>query len=175
MSSVVLTKYFLVRFSSVIVFIGRYAAMVAIGDAAAIGAGAVAGALCRYQIGYVFTRKISNDTRLSSLSGWHTAGINVFGSFILGAIAGLPTVTPAATKEGRTNAFILSPRARLLTGVGFCGSFTTFSTFSVDVVNMISKGDISRACSYVAVNNLGGIIAAFAGLRAMGFVVKKIQ
>mmetsp|Transcript_25682 Transcript_25682/g.53068 ORF Transcript_25682/g.53068 Transcript_25682/m.53068 type:complete len:150 (-) Transcript_25682:46-495(-) len=149
--------------------------MVTIGDTAAIGAGAVAGALCRYQIGYVFTRRISNDTRLSSQSVWHTAGINVFGSFVLGAIAGLPSVAPTATKEGRANAFILSPRVRLLTGVGFCGSFTTFSTFSVDVVNMLSKGDTFRAFSYMAVNNLGGIIAAFAGLRAMGFVVKKFQ
>ena len=51
-----------------------------------------------------------------------------------------------------------------MAGVGFCGSFTTFSTYSVDIVNMIGRGEAARALGYVAVNNVGGVGAAAAGM-----------
>ena len=91
--------------------------------------------------------------------GWHTAGINIAGSFILGSLAGLPTVDPAASMNHRG----ITARTRLMAGVGFCGSFTTFSTFSVDVVGMLGKGEMARAFSYMMLNNAGGVGAAFAG------------
>jgi CrcB protein len=53
---------------------------------------------------------------------------------------------------------------KLLLGVGFCGSFTTFSTFSVDVMNMLSRGEMIKAGSYVIANNVGGIAAAACGM-----------
>jgi fluoride ion exporter CrcB/FEX len=43
-------------------------------------------------------------------------------------------------------------------------SFTTFSTFSVDVVNWIQQGKTAQAMSYVATNNVGGIVAAGIGM-----------
>lgn len=49
-------------------------------------------------------------------------------------------------------------------GVGFCGSFTTFSTYSVDVVNWLAEGKTHRALSYIATNNVGGILAAGCGM-----------
>jgi len=55
---------------------------------------------------------------------------------------------------------------KLLLGVGFCGSFTTFSTFSVDVVNMIGRGEMLKATTYVMTNNIGGVCAAAAGMMA---------
>jgi fluoride ion exporter CrcB/FEX len=43
-------------------------------------------------------------------------------------------------------------------------SFTTFSTFSVDVVGWLAEGKTGRALSYVAANNVGGILAAGLGM-----------
>jgi|Transcript_18696 protein CrcB len=56
-------------------------------------------------------------------------------------------------------------RANLLLGVGFCGAFTTFSTFSVDTLTMLQRGQNSRAAAYVLCSNLLSIGAAAAGHR----------
>lgn len=64
----------------------------------------------------------------------------------------------------------LSPRAKLMLGVGFCGSFTTFSTYSVDIVTWLQNGQTNKAVAYVLTNNLGGVLAAAAGF----VLVKKI-
>lgn len=127
-------------------------------DAAAIGVGAVCGALCRHQIGRLAAERIAADPkRYGSWTCWHTAGINVTGSFVLGGIAGCPVATCPKSPG-------LSPRMKLMLGVGFCGSFTTFSTYSVDVLECLSKGQAVKAASYVITNNVGGVAAAAAGM-----------
>lgn len=141
-----------------------------IGDIAAVSVGAVAGAVSRYQLGNIATRIIAEDKRLSPLTGWHTAVINIFGSFILGSLAATPTLESSTTKPDMKG---ISPRMRLMAGVGFCGSFTTFSTFSVDIVGMLNSGNIGRAISYATVNNVGGIAAAFAGFNIAKRIFKK--
>jgi len=164
-----------------------------VSDAAAVGIGALCGALCRHHIGKAAAERIARDQRLKHLSGWHTAGINVLGSFVLGGVFATPIISdnhpsvgipkpPATSLSKSAHAVIsnssnlkppsvgLTPRMKLLLGVGFCGSFTTFSTFSVDVVNMMAKGEMTKVCSYLMVNNVGGIVAAASGM----MVVKKI-
>ena len=140
-----------------------------IGDVAAVSLGAVVGAVSRYQVGNIATRIIAEDKRLAAFTGWHTAAINVFGSFILGSLAGVPTIDPS-TKHQELKG--ISPRMRLLAGVGFCGSFTTFSTFSVDIIGMLNSGKIGRAIAYCSVNNVGGIAAAFAGFNMAKRMIK---
>ena len=139
-------------------------------DMAAVGAGAVAGAISRYQLGNIATRIIAEDKRLSPLTGWHTAAINIFGSFILGSLAGIPTIDASTAKQDLRG---ISPRMRLMAGVGFCGSFTTFSTFSVDIMGMLQNGKFVRAISYATANNVGGIAAAFAGFNLAKRMIKK--
>ena len=129
-----------------------------VSDAAAVGVGAVCGALCRYQVGRVAADRIAADPkRFGHYTGWHTCGINILGSFLLGSVAASPVATT-------TTASGLTPRAKLMLGVGFCGSFTTFSTFSVDIVQWLAKGQTMKALSYATANNVGGIAAAAAGM-----------
>lgn len=136
-------------------------------DVCAVGVGAVCGALSRYQIGRVAAaaatdsaavatgRSSSSTSSLSSSPLWHTAGINVLGSFVLGGVVG-----SADTAAGGP----LTPRHRLSLGVGFCGSFTTFSTYAVDVVGMLGRGEAWRAVAFVVTNNVGSVAAAGAGM-----------
>lgn len=102
-------------------------------------------------------------TTRAKFASWHTAAINIGGSFLLGGITSASTLPT-------TKAPFVSPRMKLCWGVGFCGSFTTFSTYSVDVVQWITQGHVARAAAYVLTNNIGGVAAAAVGL----VLVKKI-
>jgi fluoride exporter len=79
---------------------------------------------------------------------WTTVGINVAGSFLLGLLVG-------ASWFGRD--------LREGLGVGFLGGFTTFSTFSVQVVLEADGGRAGTALAYVLASVLGGIAAAAVG------------
>jgi CrcB protein len=79
---------------------------------------------------------------------WSTVGINIVGSFLLGLLV-------AEQWFGRD--------LREGLGVGFLGGFTTFSTFSVQVVLEADAGEPGRAAVYVLASVLGGILAAAAG------------
>ena len=109
-------------------------------EVAAVATGAAGGALLRWQL-----TKASSEHGLSSLA---TAGINTAGSFILGV-----TFQSFHALDNKS----ISARQMLLIGTGFCGSFTTFSTFSVDVVNLLQKEMYGRALSLVAGTNVLGI------------------
>jgi fluoride ion exporter CrcB/FEX len=154
-------------------------------DLAAIGLGAFFGAVSRYQAGRIAADYIARDpTTFGRFQGWHTAAINIGGSFILGGVTGAPLINnkPPSSSSLFKHAMLtdsaastpfprgLSPRAKLLFGVGFCGSFTTFSTYSVDIVTWISQGKTTKAVSYIMANNVGGVLAASLGL----MLVKKV-
>ena len=79
---------------------------------------------------------------------WTTVGINIVGSFLLGLLAA---------------EHWFSRDVREAIGVGFLGGFTTFSTFSVQVVLEVDAGRPWRAGAYVALSVVGGIAAAAAG------------
>jgi CrcB protein len=114
------------------------------GDCGAVAGGAVVGALARF----VLTESLAKPRRPAAI-----AAINIVGSFALGALAcSLPA---------------LSDRQRLLFGTGLCGSFTTFSTFSVDALAMIEQGQAARAAGYVLASNAGGIGAAALAARLL--------
>ena len=101
----------------------------------------------------------------AKFASWHTAAINIGGSFILGGITSAASTTTMATKTP-----LISPRMKLCWGVGFCGSFTTFSTYSVDVVQWMMQGQMLKATAYIMTNNVGGVAAAAVGL----VLVKKL-
>lgn len=105
-----------------------------------VAIGGVLGVLARWGI--------SRLTLHSDALIWSTVGINVLGSFLLGLLVAESWFT-RDIREGL--------------GVGFLGGFTTFSTFSVQVVLEADAGEPGRALVYVLASVLGGIAAAAAG------------
>ncbi len=80
-----------------------------------------------------------------------TFAVNVIGSFALGVVIG-------ATTLGGAHQYWLA-----LLGTGFCGGFTTFSTFSLDTYKLIIGGSRALAVGNVAASLAAGMAAAMAG------------
>ena len=84
-----------------------------------------------------------------------TLVINVTGSFLLGLF-----VRYAAESA------LISPEWRAFLTIGFCGGYTTFSTFSYETVRLLEDGETARALSYVGLSVVVSTAAAFLGLTA---------
>jgi CrcB protein len=67
---------------------------------------------------------------------WGTLAVNVLGSFIIGVFASAPSS--------------LSPDARLFITVGVCGGYTTFSSFSLQTLDLIREGHLAAALGNIA-------------------------
>ena len=84
-----------------------------------------------------------------------TLVVNATGSFVLGLLAAVLT---------RPNSVGRHDLAWLLLGVGFCGGYTTFSTFSLDTVALLeTRGGIAAAVNVVA-SVSAGLIGVVAGM-----------
>jgi CrcB protein len=105
-----------------------------------VGGAGLAGVLARYGL----TRLTLHSEGLL----WSTVGINVAGSFLLGLLAA---------------EHWFSRDVREALGVGFLGGFTTFSTFSVQIVLEVEGGRSDKAVLYLLASVVGGIAAATAG------------
>jgi fluoride exporter len=92
------------------------------------------------------------EPRVRSVFPWGTFVINVTGSFVLGIITGL------ALYHGLGDV----PHAALATG--FCGAYTTFSTYSYETVQLIETGVHVRAIGNALGSIALGLVAAGLGL-----------
>jgi CrcB protein len=108
--------------------------------------GAAIGAPARYLV----NRAIQN--REGAAFPWGIFTVNVTGSFLLGLIAASPLST--------------SRPLLALFGVGFCGAFTTYSTFAYETVTLAHHGDRARAALNVFASIAVGLAAAYLGLAA---------
>ncbi len=84
---------------------------------------------------------------------WATLLVNLSGSFAMGLLAGW------LARHGQGG-----EHWRLLLGVGVLGGFTTFSAFSLELVNMAQRGALGLAAAYALVSVLAGVLGLFAGL-----------
>jgi CrcB protein len=78
--------------------------------------------------------------------------VNLLGSFILGLVVGV-----AATRT-------IDENLRLGVAVGFCGAFTTFSTFAAELAGLVNDRNQRMLLQWTAMMVLGGGIAAYAGI-----------
>jgi CrcB protein len=110
---------------------------------------AVAGAVGA-PVRYVVDVLVSD--RSESLFPWGTFVINVTGSLVLGILAGLALY----------HAFPSTPKTIL--GTGFCGAYTTFSTFTYETLELVDAGEYATALRNVVASLVLPALAAGAGL-----------
>lgn len=92
--------------------------------------------------------------RVEGVFPWGTIFINASGSFALGLLTGL----------GLYHAFPKTPRVIL--GTGFCGAYTTFSTFTYETVSLLEEGALNEAF-----RNVAGTVVTCALAAALGLVL----
>jgi fluoride exporter len=116
------------------------------GTVLAVGVGGGLGALARYYIaGWVQPAGVAFN--------WGIFVVNITGGLLMGMI-----VEAGALKLN------LSPELRTFLTVGILGGYTTFSTFSLDSVLLLQRGEYAQAAFYVIGSVVLSILALFAGL-----------
>ena len=111
-----------------------------------VAIGGAIGSVCRYLV---------SGLNVTSFP-WGTFVVNVLGSLIIGLAVGL------------VNRGIASPEMKLLLVTGFCGGFTTFSTFANESLGFVKTGDVLMAALYAGVSVAIGIMAVWLGLLLSG-------
>lgn len=91
---------------------------------------------------------------------WGTLTVNVVGSLAMGVLVHVMAV-----------GWSISPEMRALLTVGGLGAFTTFSTFSLDVIVLYERGQVAFAALYVLASVVASIGALFVGLRLARLVL----
>lgn len=110
-------------------------------------AGGVAGTLARYFLAGAIYQVFGTAFPYGTLV------VNLTGCFLIGFLACL-----AEEK------FLLGPNARILLMIGFCGAFTTFSTFILETANLLRDGEAWRAFANVAVSVVIGFFFFWLGV-----------
>ena len=111
-----------------------------------ISLGAVAGANLRYWLSSLLAR-LTAEFPLGTLA------INVTGSFVLGFFM-----------AWTTQRVLADPRWRLLIAVGFCGGYTTFSSYAFESVAYFEHGQWALLWANILGNNVLSLAAALGGI-----------
>jgi CrcB protein len=115
----------------------------------AIAGGGAIGAVARFLVSTGVYRLMGRDFP------WGTLAVNLFGSFAMGLLFVL-----------LLERSLIAPEVRAAILVGFLGSFTTFSTFSLETLTLVEQGEELRALLNVAASVLLCVAACWAGIIA---------
>lgn len=115
--------------------------------------GGAIGTLVRYQMSVWIQHSMQHPFPYGILS------VNVIGSFLIGFCWSF------------SESFHLPDPVRLFLFTGFFGGFTTFSTFTLDSMNLVRSGEIKLALLNILLSNLFGIIAVFLGYMIGKYIV----
>jgi len=114
-----------------------------------IAVGSALGGVSRYLIGGLVQRSTGSSFPAGTLV------VNVTGSFLIGVFLRYGLETPT-----------LTPEMRAFLTIGFCGGYTTFSTFSYETVALLEDGQWGRAAVYAGASMVLSIGATLLGLLA---------
>ena len=120
----------------------------------AIALGGAVGAVGRHLVASQVTHIFGTGFPLGTLT------VNVIGSFVMGCLV-----------ETMALAWSPSPELRALLAVGFLGGFTTFSTFSMEVVLLVDRGQYVEAAAYVLTSVVFSVGGLFFGLHLVRTVI----
>ena len=120
----------------------------------AICIGACVGALARWQL------SIWLNTQEAVLP-WGTLAANLIGGYLVGCCVAFFQAQPD-----------LDPAWRLLLVTGFLGALTTFSSFSAEVVAMLSRGRLGLALATSALHLIGSLLMTLVGLKTVALFLE---
>lgn len=113
-----------------------------------VGAGGAIGAMFRFGFSSVIGRNWPMSFPLATLL------VNILGSLAMGLFIGwMAKALPA-----------WAPEARLFVAVGVFGGFTTFSSFSLDTMALVERGEIASAALYIALSVAVSVLGLYLGL-----------
>jgi fluoride exporter len=122
-----------------------------------VGAGGCVGSVARYLL-------TLGTQSLSMVLPFGTFFANTAGCFLIGFVSQLALGTG-----------LVRPRTRLLLTTGFCGGFTTMSSFVYEAGHMVEAREYLRAAAYFGATLAGSFIAFFAGMIAARIISRGIQ
>lgn len=112
-----------------------------------IGIGGGIGSISRYLVYELVARYFSASFPMA------TFAVNVIGCLIVGLVFGM-----FEAKQ------MFDQNIKFMLVTGFCGGFTTFSAFSLETTELIAKGNMLTAISYVTLSIAAGVLAVYLGM-----------
>lgn len=113
-----------------------------------IGAGSCIGGVARYMVGRLF------KPETLQVFPWGTFLVNILGCLIIGIIYGCVKRNCA-----------LSPEVKAFLTVGFCGGFTTFSSFMYENYTLFGSSGVMAAALYAGASFVAGMVCIYGGIR----------
>jgi CrcB protein len=116
---------------------------------AAVAIGGALGSVARYLLGAFIQDRVATALPVGTLV------INVVGSVLLGFFVQVGLESAA-----------FSPEIRFFLTTGFCGGFTTFSTFSYETLKLVEDGEYGTASLYVTSSVVLSLVGCAIGMAA---------
>jgi CrcB protein len=114
-----------------------------------VALGSAVGGVARLALASVVQQRVGPDFPVGTLV------VNITGSFVLGLLLRYALATDA-----------ISPEVRALLTTGFCGGYTTFSTFTYETLHLVEEGEHARAGLYVLLSVILSLVGAWLGIVA---------